>query len=163
MKKWLSLILCTLLLVTITACNTIAEPNITVVAQISQLSDEEYGSVGTSGLENPNKDDFRKFSLNFDAENLNGLKSRLIEIPNNWRNLINFDKDRYWYGSGEEQDNKDESFAHYKYEFVFYSNGLSDEDIRKAFDSAIITVSWVTKEGENAIIEYVIGDLIAFN
>ncbi|MDR6997794.1 hypothetical protein [Neobacillus niacini] len=40
--------------------------------------------------------------------------------------------------------------------FLIDSKGLSESDLRKVFRSAIITISWVTKE-------FVVGDLLQFN
>lgn len=151
------------MLISIVACNNIKDPNITIEAQVANLSVKEFNSVGTHGLDNPIRDDFRKFTLNFNMENSNEVKSRSIEIPNDWGKFINFDRERYLYGNGKEQDNEDENFARYTNEFVFYSKGLSEDDIKNAFNSANITVSWVTKEGKSMTKEYVIGDLIKFN
>ncbi|MFJ7513333.1 fructose-bisphosphate aldolase [Peribacillus simplex] len=153
-----------LILISFVGCNNIQEPNITIEAQISKLSKKEFNTIGTQGYDNPIKNDFRKFTFNLYMEHTDQITSRTIDIPNDLEKLINtVDRERYLYGNGNEKDNKNENFAKYTKEFVFYSKGLSEDEIKKAFDSAIITVSWVTKEGKTITKEFVIGDLIKLN
>lgn len=70
---------------------------------------------------------------------------------------------RYWNGGGYSQDNESEDFATYHYEFVFYTKGLNDGDIRKAFNNEKITVSWTNNKNEQVEKEYNISNLIEFS
>lgn len=142
------------------ACNQTQEPIIKVEASISKLSEKEYKRVGTQNLEHPVRDDFKTFTFQWKLEHGDEMTSRTIDMPD-WKSLINsIDGKRYWYGNSDEQE--DENLAQYTNEIVFYSKGLRDEQLREAFESAKLTVSWDTKEGKTVTKEYVIGDLIEF-
>lgn len=165
MKKiWVLLILLTLFLLA-TACSNTEEQKTTIEATISQLSNEEFDSIGTHELDNPTKDDFRKFTFNFELEHSADIQ-RKVEFPlrNSWKEAINSidDKDRYWFGDGYEQNNDSENFATYHQEFVFYAKGLNEDEIRKAFNSITFEV-YLDIEGENVKKEYKVSDLIEYN
>ncbi|MGE8205515.1 hypothetical protein ACQKP0_13220 [Heyndrickxia sp. NPDC080065] len=157
-------LLLVLLLISIGGCINTPDPQITINVQVSKLTEEEMNDVEVRGLNNPKKDDFRKFTLNLNMANFSKISSRKISIPKNMGRLINYiDGDRYWYGNESKRDNVENNFASYTKEFVFYSKGLSEGDIKKAYQSAIIIVTWVTKEGKEIKKEFVVGDLIKFN
>jgi hypothetical protein len=56
-----------------------------------------------------------------------------------WTELVKdintIDKVRVLYGDAGEQDNNGENFAIYKNEFVYYSKGLSNDEVKKAVSS----------------------------
>ncbi|WP_410511521.1 hypothetical protein PaeBR_15740 [Paenibacillus sp. BR2-3] len=60
------------------SCNNFPEPEITVEALVSILSNEQYSEVGTQGLINPTKDHFRKLEFNFEVKHSSNTK---IEFP----------------------------------------------------------------------------------
>ncbi|WP_413305543.1 hypothetical protein AA0X95_03785 [Bacillus sp. 1P10SD] len=150
------------MLLSIVACTNIHDPNLSVEVHISELSKKEFRMVGTKGFDHPTINDFRKFTLDVKMDPTDEITARTIHIPNGLERVINtIDRERYSYGGGFEQDNKGENFAKYRQEFVFYSKGLSESDIKKAFDSAVIRVSWVDRKTVTK--EFVIGDIIQFN
>ena len=149
-----------------TACNISQEPIITIEAVVSQLSEEELQDVGTHGLDNPTIDDFRKFTFNFEVEH--SPKTTLkVDFPkrNSWREAINIidNIDRYWFGNSYEQNNDGKNFAKYGSEFVFYSKGLNEEEIRKAFKSIMLELHLETEKEESIEKEYKVSDLIKFD
>ncbi|OIJ14252.1 hypothetical protein BKP35_07055 [Anaerobacillus arseniciselenatis] len=162
---WMLFLLSVLLLFT-SACNISQEQKITNEAVVSQLSEEEFEDVGTHGLDNPTIDDFRKFTFSFEVEH-SPETTRKAEFPtlNSWREAINTidNKERYLFGDGYGQNNDAENFAEYGREFVFYSKGLNEEEIRKAFNSIVILLYLDTEKGESIEREYKIGDLIKFD
>ncbi|RXY98879.1 fructose-bisphosphate aldolase [Fictibacillus sp. S7] len=147
-------------------CNPISKTKISVEAKVSKLSDKQFEEVGTEGLKNSSKDDFRKFTFNFKMENPPDT-SRKIEFPKGiaWKKSINSvdGKVRYWFGEEYQQDNEDENFALYHKDFLFYSKGLSEDEIKEAFDSIILKVAWKTKEKYQEEKEYQVSKLIKFN
>ncbi|MEH7435896.1 hypothetical protein V7182_00245 [Neobacillus drentensis] len=150
------------MLLSLVACTNIQDPNLSVEVHISKLTKKEFRMVGTKGFDHPTINDFRKFTLDVNMEHTDEITSRTIRIPNGLEEVINtIDRERYSYGGGFEQDNKGENFAKYRQEFVFYSKGLSESDMKKAFDPAVIRVSWV--EQKTVTKEFVIGDIIQFN
>ena len=163
MKRYSLLFSSLFLLLLITACNN--EPLIEVETKVSSISDEEYSSVGgTKELNEPKQEDFKVLNFKFYMEHSDAVTDRQIEITIDWRNVLNSidGMDRYWNGSGSEQDNLDENFVEYHQEIVFYAKGLSEEDIKKAMKGSQVTVSWT----ENKKLEekqYQIADLIEFN
>ena len=152
--KWSFFILFAIVL---SACNHHEDPTITVEAEVTQLTQKEFSSVGTKGLGNPTREDFRKFLVNFKMEGTDNLQSYSLDAPQDWKKYINRDRKRYWYGKVTEQDTM------YSNKFVFYGKGLSEDEIIEAFSSAIITVTWVTEEGIEKTQDYVVGDLIEFH
>ncbi len=162
MKRYSLLFLVFLLLLLTTACNN--EPQVKVETIISPISDEGYGRVGgTKDLNDPKQEDFKVLKFKFFMENTNAVTDRQIEIDVDWRNTLNSidGVDRYWHGSEGEQDNSSENFAEYQQEVVFYAKGLSEENIKKAFEDSKVTVSW-TDNKELVEKQYIIADLIEF-
>lgn len=155
------------LLVSAVACSGNAEePNINTVAVISKLSEEQYDDIGTNGLENQTIDDFRKLTFKFKMEHSHG-KSPKVNFPEDtsWKQAINSidDIDRYWFGEFSKHAGDTKNAASYNGQFVFYSKGLSEDEMRKAFVSTIINVAWTTEEGNSYEKEYIISDLIEFD
>lgn len=152
-------------LLILTACNN-NKPLIDVETKVSSISDEEYDKVGgTKDLIEPKQEDFKVLNFTFYMEHTDGVTNRQIEITKDWRTTINSidEIDRYWYGSASEQDNAAENFAEYQQEIVFYAKGLSEEDIKKAFSDAKLTVSWTDNNNVQEEKQYKIADLIEFN
>ncbi|MDV2583324.1 hypothetical protein [Alkalibacillus haloalkaliphilus] len=163
MQKLLVLFLVALMILAACGGHTTV-PTITTEVTVSHLTDEEYNRVGTHGIDNPSKEDFRKFSLKFVMPYRDKLSNRQFDFPGDWRDIINSidDEDRYWYGSGgHELENKNRGAVYFK-DFVFYARGLSDDDIVDAFDSAVVYASWDTNSGEEEQMEHVVGELIEF-
>lgn len=148
----------------LTACNK-PEPNLEIKAKVSPISSEEYSSVGTKGLDEPKKDDFKVFDFSFKMDHSDAVNNRQVQIFENWRNTINgIDGiERYWYGSSSKQDNASQNFAEYHQQFVFYGKGLNDKDIEEAFNDAMITVLWTDKHNTEQKEQYIIADLIIFD
>ncbi|WP_227940398.1 fructose-bisphosphate aldolase [Alkalihalobacillus deserti] len=156
-------ILMVIILLSTVACNNTQQPNITIEAHVLELTEKEYNSIGTHELENSIKDDFRKFKLKFEMEYSNRIADRKIDFPDgtDWANIIS--KERYRFGSGRKYIPNDKGDAVFYREFIFYSKGLSEEEIKSAFDSTIIEVFWVSKEGKPIKKEYVISNLVEFD
>nr|WP_106782464.1 hypothetical protein [Lysinibacillus timonensis] len=144
-----------------------------VKPQIAPLTDEEFKYVGTSEVPNATKEDFRKFTFTFRVEDGLDVISRDIEILydsevtdsmyKGWDTLMKeIDGfDRYWYGSGWEQDNDGGDFADYYYEFILYTRGISEEEIRQAFDKVVFRVT-LTREEERFVKDYRVSDYLKF-
>lgn len=162
MKKF-TFILCLLsvLLIT-TACSFRAEPTTTIEAVISHLTEDEFESVGTHELENPQIEGFRKFTINVEVNDVAGQKVQFA-FSDSWKEAIDSldATDRYWFGGGSEQNNESENFAKHAQEFVFYSKGLNEELMREALNRIIFEVS-INNDGEIATEQYKIGDLVEF-
>jgi len=164
MKK-LSLLFVGLFSLLLTAC-TNEELSIDIEAIVTPISDEEYRKVGaTQDLIDPKQEDFKVFEFTFNMNHTNAEKNRQIEMFKQWDITLNsIDGNlRYWSGSSSEQDNKSENFAAYQHEFVFYAKGLSNEEIKKAFSDAKITVSWINHNDEQKVKQYIVADLIEFS
>lgn len=146
----------------ITACTAKEEPKISLKLNVSDLTEEEFKSVGTTKLENPIKDDFKNIEFKLDVEHSNKISNRKITIPS-VKEIINSQyKDRYWFGESSSQDNEGETFASYSEKVVFYSNGLKEEEIKEIFKSSEVKISWTTDNGENQEKIFNLGDVIEF-
>ncbi len=131
------------------------EPKVSIKAKVSKLTDEQYADVGTTGLENPKKDDFRYFTFNLKTSNpRETIQQDDLPTIRVFREAIDKidGKSRYWFGNGYGKPDGEEHW-----EAVFYSKGLTEEQIKKAFDSTIVTVHFT--DGKK---EYKLGDYVSF-
>lgn len=149
----------------IIACSTATtkdEPEISLKFDVSDLTDKEFESVGTEGLENATKNDFKNIEFTLDVKQSNKISNRKIIIPDIKKIANSYDRDRYWYGQGYQQDNPQEVSANYGYKFVFYSKGLDNQAIKNIFNSAEVKVSWTANSGDNEKRVFKLGDVIKF-
>lgn len=139
------------------------EPVISIVAEVRSLSDKEYEEVGTKDVENPTKEDFKKFVFRLDVQHSRYVKNRHITVPIMQKPINSYDgRQRYWYGSSSEQDNRGEKFARYGEEFVFYARGMDNEAIKNLYKSQEVIVSWKGKEGKTEVRKFTVSDILEF-
>ncbi|MEA1961001.1 MAG: hypothetical protein U9N81_06955 [Bacillota bacterium] len=138
------------------------EPQINLQFNVSDLTDEEFQSVGTKGLENAAKSDFKNIEFSLDIEQSNKISDRKVIIPNLREAANAYDIERYWSGESYNQDNTGEKFAEYGAQFVFYSKGLDEQTIKKIFDSSEVNVSWTANNRENEEKVIRLGEVIQF-
>lgn len=166
MKK-LTVILSTLLIVCILYIaygfimpdSLIAQPKIKMEFNIAHLTDSDYKEVGTSELTDPTKDDFRKVEFSLKISHSRRITYRNIVIPDLKKIINSYDIKRYWYGKSSSQDNANERFATYTDSFVFYSKGLTKQQMKDMFRSASAEISWAVKYNKK---ELNLGDYINF-
>ena len=138
-------------------------PEINLKVNVSSLTDEDYSYVGTTGIDNPTKDDFKNIKFTLDIKNLGRVVNRKITVPTMKRVLDSYELNRYWFGSLSSQDNLSENFAMYNEELVLYSRNLDEQAIRNIFSTAEVKVSWTTKEGSFEERMFNLGDIILFH
>lgn|GEM_PF-1321658 len=132
---------------------------------VSALTDDDFSSVGTSELKNAKKEDFKKIRFTLNVTNRSDITKRTIIFPTGEeiKAHANSNKiDRYWFGS-EIRDNSRVKSAMYRYDFVFYSKGLNDQDIRNMFGSLTTKVSWYSPSGSHTEITIPVSDGIQFH
>ncbi|CAM4480021.1 hypothetical protein [Paenibacillus tarimensis] len=157
MKRVMSFSMCLLMIcVLLLACGKKQELEVSIEASVLPLTDEQYEEVGTSGLENPVKEDFRKVTVHVEA---NQIPEPGIEAPSmeEWKHYINaYDRtDRMLYG------NFTNTPASHTSEFVIYSKGLSEEDIKKAFSTLTIKIPADSENGQSGV--YYVSDYFVFD
>lgn len=166
MKRFIiSVVFLLIISLIITACSAtkiINNPEINVQFRVSDLTDKEFESVGTKGLENPTKDYFKNIEFTLDIKQSNKISNRNIIIPDIKKIANSYDRERYWFGQSYNQDNSQENFAKYGDKFVLYSKGLDEQGIKNIFKSAEVKVSWTAKEGTNEERVFKLGDIIQF-
>jgi len=149
-------------LVLLTSCSNLPyEPKIKMDIIVRELTKNEYSAVGTKGLSTPSIQDFKKIVFDFEMKNSNQITYRNINIPEHaiWKYRINsIDGDRYWFGNGYKMGDS----STYHKEFVYYSKGVSEEQVRKAFEDMLVRISYQTKDGKSRTLEYSIGNYIEF-
>lgn len=156
-------VLSTLLIITTcTTENVKSEPEISLNFNVSNLTDEKFLYVGTKGLNNPTKNDFKNIEFTLGVKNLNTISNRKIIIPNLKKVSNSYDKERYWFGDSSSQDSPMQNFDQYGYKFMFYSNGLTEQDIKNIFNSSEVKVSWTTSNGKNEEKTIKLGEVIQF-
>lgn len=165
MKKIIKTILFILsisLIVTSCTTNNKEEAKIDLILKVSNLTEEEFKSVGTKDLENPTKDDFKNIEFKLDIEYSNKISNKKIEVPN-IKDIINSKYgNRYWFGESSSKDNKDENTANYNEKIMFYSKGLSDEEIKGIFKASEVKISWITDNDKYQEKIFNLADVIEF-
>ena len=155
------LLLCTIYIIygILISNKKIDQPKIDMTLKVSYLTDDEYSTVGTVGLENPKKDDFRIIEFTLNVSHSDKIDYRKIIVPNLKEIADSYDIKRYWTGNFFSQDNANENFAVYTYKFVFYSKELSDQQIKDIFSKGNITLSFANNFIED---ELNLGDYMQF-
>lgn len=159
MKKkmfWVISFLLTLLV--LSSCSTDTSTTNTLELEISAdttvkpLTDKEYGEVITSELKNPTKDDFRKVHILFSISGTNNISNIQVKLPD-YRNVFNnIEKDhqkRYWFGNETDQEKGNKNI--YRREFVLYTKGLSEDQIKTTLETSKIKTSWVFKDTKKKV------------
>lgn len=152
-KKAFGVVYALLTLFILGACSTEdvvtnnSDPKVSVSATVKPLTKKEFSEVGTSGLTSPSKKDFHKVHMILTLRGTDYLSNIQVKLPN-YKEAFNNIKDdqqiRYWFGSGadEEQENKNI----YTREFVLYTKGLNDKQIKEILTTGKIKTSWVVKD-----------------
>ncbi len=154
MKKKAIRAVCALLTVfMLSACSTEdvvtneSEPEVSVSTTVKPLTKKEFSEVETSELTSASKEDFRNVRMILTLRGTDYLSYIQVKLPH-YREAFNNIKDdqqiRYWFGSGadEEQENKNI----YTREFVLYTNGLNDKQIKEILATGKVKTSWVLKD-----------------
>ncbi|MHC1683087.1 MAG: hypothetical protein AB6733_09090 [Clostridiaceae bacterium] len=144
-----SLLLILSILLTATACSIEKHndiPDINLNFNVSNLTDEEFQYVGTEGVENATKNDFKNIEFVLHVKYSNEISKGSIIVPDIEKNL--HDKGILWFGESSSQDNLSENFATYEKKYVFLSKGLDEQAIRNIFNSSEVKISWTTSGGE---------------
>jgi len=135
---------------------------VSISAVISKVTDVEYDSIGTQGIENPQKDDFRKFAFKLYIEYPYNIKNRKVVLPNLYILPDNDGQNRYWFGNSGSQDNEGEPFAEYFEYITMYVRGLDESKLKEIFNSQEVNISWTDSNGSFNEFSYNLGDLIVF-
>jgi len=166
MKKLLQYLTLIVFLLSLAGCNSLHNPSPRVDASvtISKLTQEEFARVGVYGLKNPSIDDFRKLDVKVKLINTKGVSNKILEVPTNLEYKEALDKDikRYWFGKSSYQNNPGEDFPLAEDSLVFYSRGLSQENIKDMLAPLKVTVGWVTKNGVKDEKKYTVVELLKF-
>lgn len=143
-----------------------ADPEVSLHFTVSKLTNEDYRSVGTYLIENPTIDDFRKVHLDVVMKNSDKITNRDIVIPNlkDTVNSTDTETGRYWFGNGYDNvSGQGENYpAECSRDFVFYSRGLTEDDLKELFSSSEIKVSWTSEKEGDAEKTYNLGEMIEF-
>lgn len=138
------------------------EPQIIVKFSVSNLTDEEFMYVGTKGIDNPNKNDFKNIEFTLDVQNSDAISNRKITVPDLKSVVCSYDKSRYWFGNYGSDDTPIHKYAQYSSKFVFYSRGLTEQDIKNIFNSSEVKISWTTSDSKDKEKIINLGDVIKF-
>jgi hypothetical protein len=163
MKRIIAVLLLLSALLTATACSAGKNndrPNINLNFIIYNLTDEEYQFVGTKGVENATKNDFKRVELILDVKHSNKISNRRIIVPEIEKVLR--DQGILWFGEASSQDNLSENFANYEKKYVFLSKGLDEQAIKNMFNSSEVEVSWAISNDEQKESVFNLGKVILF-
>lgn len=126
---------------------------------LKKLTEEEFQQVGTSGIDNPAIDDFRKLNISIDVQ---GLDNRSISFPSINQIKMLLTSNVVWFANSSSQDNQSEDYAHYHNEFVLYTRDIKDEEIRDKLKSLNIDVSYRNEQGKMVKTVYNLADTMVF-
>ena len=165
MKKPFLLTVLLLSIILTSSCSSNKEiqkpPKTNVLFTVSDLSEEEFQSIGTGDLVNPTKNDFKNIELIVETQNFNDGNKANITIPD-FNNILTKDnQNRYYYGSGFDQNPQKERTTSER-SFVFYSKGLKDtKAIKDYFTGIEVIISW-QEENDTVTMRYDLGEIIIF-
>jgi len=57
------------------------EPNVAITAEIISVTEQQFQGIGTSGIKDPAREDFKVFTFKLDEENSKNIKNRRILVP----------------------------------------------------------------------------------
>ncbi len=137
---------------------TNSDPEINAIFTISELSNKDFDDIGTKGF---NIEDFRKVNISITVKNNTNITDREISLPNIKDVMNSYDIERYWYGEYVTSNNPNED-AEYRYDIMFLSKGLSEDDIKSVFTDSNIIVSWTSKEDKKEKRTINLTDIITF-
>ncbi|MEI2362636.1 hypothetical protein [Priestia megaterium] len=124
-----------------------SDPKVSVSTTVKQLTKKEFSEVGTSGLTSPSKKDFHKVHMILTLRGTDYLSNIQVKLPN-YKEAFNNIKDdqqiRYWFGSGADKEQENKNI--YTREFVLYTKGLNDKQIKEILAAAKVKTSWVVKD-----------------
>lgn len=162
MKKKIFLLVLAALFWIFSGCVPPYEPQITIEAKVTNLTTEKYKSVGTKGLGNPKRGDFRKVTFKLHVRHLPEFQLTVNTPEERWRKNINQvdEQTRYWFGSGSERN--DDEIVEYYDEFVIYTKGLSDQDIKDAYKDTVYILTWISREGVKEEKVYSVSEVMEF-
>lgn len=138
------------------------EPNVDITAEIISVTDQQFQGIGTSGIKDPAREDFKIFTFKLDEENSKNIKNRKILVPDFKKIFADTKDDLYWFGNSSIRDNENENFAEYLYEITLYTRGLDEDFLRKILNSNEVIISWLTDDGQEKEKRIKVGDLVMF-
>lgn len=132
-----------------------ATPDIQVSVLLEALTADEYAYVGTSGIENPTIDDFKKLIVRIDTR---GLENREIDFPSieDIRGLLT--SDVLWFGSSGSMDNASQPNAYYWLETTLFTRKLTNEALWDKLSMLSISVFYTDKQGQRVYETYNLGE-----
>ncbi|MDN3363402.1 hypothetical protein QU577_16700 [Priestia megaterium] len=152
-KKVVGFVYALLTVIILSACSTEevttnhSDPQVSVSTTVKPLTKKEFSEVEISELTSPSKQDFRKVHVVLTLRGTDYLSNIQVKLPNYKQAFNNMKEDqqtRYWFGSGadEEQENKNI----YTREFVLYTKGLNDKQMKEILAAAKVKTSWMVKD-----------------
>ncbi|MFS0619526.1 hypothetical protein [Priestia megaterium] len=152
-KKAFGVVYALLTLFILGACSTEdvvtnnSDPKVSVSTTVKPLTKKEFSEVGTSGLTSSSKKDFHKVHMILTLRGTDYLSNIQVKLPN-YKEAFNNIKDdqqiRYWFGSGADKEQENKNI--YTREFVLYTKGLTDKQIKEILSVAKVKTSWVVKD-----------------
>lgn len=124
---------------------------------LRHLTEREYLEVGTSEIENPSIDDFRRLDLTLKVQ---GLADRKISFPEAQQIKDVLTRDVHWFSSSFSQNNSSGDFAHYSAESVVYIREIGENGLRDRLKNLNIDVAYTNQQGERVKQRYNLGDIL---
>ncbi|KGK91874.1 hypothetical protein DP73_00650 [Desulfosporosinus sp. HMP52] len=163
LNKTLIIFLTTMIFLSLSACSKKNnEPNVGITAEIISVTDQQFQGIGTSGIKDPAKEDFKIFTFKLDEENSKNIKNRRILVPDFKKIFEDTKDDLYWFGNSYIRDNGNENTAEYLYEITLYTRGLDEDFLRKILNSNEVIISWLAEDGQQKEKRIKVGDLAVF-
>lgn len=130
---------------------------ISPIAALRHLTEREYLEVGTSEIENPSIDNFRRLDLTLKVQ---GLVDRKLSFPEITQIKDVLTDDVYWFSSSFSQNNSSEDFVHYSTEVVVYLREIGENGLRDRLKNLNMDVAYTNQQGDRVEQRYNIGDIL---
>ncbi|WP_366923119.1 hypothetical protein MFMK1_003611 [Metallumcola ferriviriculae] len=139
-------------------------PRINITARVSRLTQEEFESVGTAGIDNPSINDFRKLEFQVKISNSSHVTDKELEVPTvqDFQAALDKDTHRAWSGGSSYRNADGEKVSLAEYHAFIYARGLSEEELRVMLIPLQISIGWRNKDGSRFSQDYYLGQVLEF-
>lgn len=136
------------------------KPEIETTITLSDITEDEYLLVrSNNNLGDTTINDYKKLYINAKIKNTQDLVEAAIIIPD----LFTIADEVKSLNGGTDEYSKGTNFTTERTSYViFYSKGLSEEDIKKILESKIIYISYISKDKKKFEEQIIVGEKLKF-
>ena len=139
-----------LALIFCTGCSLWDIPDISIINELSPLTQEEFMDINILESEDISISDLRYYNLVVKGTNIVNTELREVAVPSMMyitKAIKDYNKDAWALGSSINQDNKQEDFFLYEYKILLNMKNMTQEELRNILDNFAVIVYIKQKSG----------------